>query len=74
MDVRLRRLFCALGGGSDDGVRERVSLLIVKGVVVLVLLPVILRANFLKGEMDREMVLAALPALEVLEPLGGVLR
>jgi hypothetical protein len=49
-------------------------LLIVKGVVVLVLLPVILRANFLKGEMDREMVLAALPALEVLEPLGGVLR
>lgn len=39
---------------------------------VTVLLPVILRANFLKGEIEREMVLAALPAL--LEPLGGVLR
>lgn len=71
IDVRWRRLFCEEGGGSDDGVRERLFLLIVKGVTVL---PVILRANFLKGEIEREMVLAALPAREDLEPLGGVLR
>jgi hypothetical protein len=71
IDVRLRRaLFCELlGGGSDDGVRERLFLLIDNGVTVLAVVPVILRANFLKGEIEREIVLPVL-----LEPLCGVLR
>jgi hypothetical protein len=74
IEVRVRRaVFCELlGGGSDEGVRERLFLLIDKGVTVLLVVPVIFRANFLKGEIEREIVLAALP--DLLEPLGGVLR
>jgi hypothetical protein len=73
IEVRVRRVFCELlGGGSDEGVRERLFLLIDKGVTVLLVVPVIFRANFLKGEIEREIVLVALP--DLLEPLGGVLR
>lgn len=65
-DVRLR----ALAAGSEDGARLLSTLRGVMGGVPDLSRPVILRANFLKGDIDPDMELAALGALA----FGGVAR
>lgn len=72
MDVLCRRNVFVAGGGSDDGVRLLFTVRGVTGAARVV--PVILRANLRNGEIDREMVLAELLALDALELLGGVAR
>lgn len=72
-------VFCLrnTGTGSEEGVRVRLLLvlLLVTGVTgVLLVLPVSLRANFRKGDMDRDRVELELGALDDLGPLGGVAR
>lgn len=70
------------GGGSDEGVRVPFLLRLLTdngvsggaGEGDCLEWPVIFRANFLKGEMDLDKVLAELGAREEREPLGGVAR
>lgn len=67
-------LFLLFGGGSDDGVRDNLILVTESGAVEERALPVSLRANIRRGDMDSEMVLAALGALDIRGTLGGVAR
>lgn len=70
-------LFLLFGGGSEDGVRDTLFLVTDKGVTEETeerALLVNLRANIRRGEIDSEMVLAALGALDMRGALVGVIR
>jgi len=76
-DDLCRRITCVVGTGSEEGARLAPCLFTVTGVTGGARVPVILRAilrNGENGETDREMLLFELGALDILEPLGGVMR
>lgn len=73
-------VFCLRRLGSDEGIRVvplPFALFIERGVTDITgdfPLPVSLRANFRKGDIDLDIVLAEVGVREVREPLGGVAR
>lgn len=70
-------VFCLRSIGSDEGARDVLTLLMERGVIGATgdrLFPVIFLANFRNGDIDLDIALVELPALEERDPLGGVAR
>lgn len=67
-------LFLLFGGGSEEGVRVNLFLVTERGVTEARGPPVSLRANIRRGDIDSDIVLAALEALDMRGALGGVMR
>jgi len=64
-------MFLLFGKGSEDGIR---AIFVTESGVTERVMPVSFRAIFRKGEIDSDMVLAALDALDIRGALFGVMR